>query len=120
MLIPVRNAAAGHAVGGIVCVALLEINNVEDWKMILINIQWLDLRHTTLGLHNVVSIGVDDEQPNLSVEHRTAEFIKNGLTIDLTTDVAIDTFVVLDDPNIFIVVSDDVGKFWDPNISIVE
>ena len=71
-------------------------------------------------MHDIIGIGVDDEQPNLGVEHRTAEFIKNGLAIDLSTDVTINTFIVLDNPNIFIVVRDDVGKFWDPNISIVE
>lgn len=120
LLIPVRNASASHAVSGVVSVAFLEAANVEDWQVILIDIQWLDLRHTTLRLHNIVSISVDDEHPDLSVEDRSAELIQHSLTIDLTTNVAVDTLIVLDDPNIFVIVGDDISQLWDPNISVVE
>lgn len=120
LLIPVRNTAASHAVGSVVSVALLEAANVEDWQVILIDIQWLDLRKTTLRLDNVVSVSVDDEHPDLGVEDRSAELIQYSLAIDLTTDVAVDTFVVLDDPNVFVVVRNNISQLWDPNISVVE
>ena len=120
LLVPVRNAATSHAVGSVVSVALLEAANVEDWQVIFIDIQWLDLRKTALRLDNVVGISVDDEHPDLGVEDRSAELIQHSLAINLTTDVAVDTLIVLDDPNILVVVGDDVSQLWDPNISVVE
>ena len=88
--------------------------------MILIDIQWLDLRKTTLRLDNVVGISVDDEHPDLGVEDRSAELIQHSLAINLTTDVAINALIVLNDPNILVIVGDDVSQLWDPDISVVE
>lgn len=120
LLVPVRNVAASHAVGSVVSVALLEAAHVEDWQVILVNIQWLNLGKSTLRLDNVVSIGVDDEHPDLGVEDRSAEFIQHSLTINLATDVAVNALIVLDNPNVFVIVGDDISQLWDPNISVVE
>lgn len=120
LLVPVRHVAASHAVSSVVSGALLEAAHVEDWQVIFIDIQWLNLGKSTLRLDNVVSVGVDDEHPDLGVEDRSAEFIQHSLAINLATDVAVDTLIVLDNPNILVVVGDDVSQLWDPNISVVE
>ena len=88
--------------------------------MIFVDIKWLNLGKSTLRLNNVISIGVDDEHPDLGVEDRSAKFIQHSLAINLATDVAVNALIVLDNPNILIVVSDDVSQLWDPNISVVE
>ena len=120
LLVPVRNIHTSHAVGGVISIALLEAAHVEEWQVILINIQWLNLGKSALRLDNVVSVGVDDEHPDLGVEDRSAELIQYSLAIDLATDVAVNALIVLDDPNILVIVGDDVSQLWDPNISVVE
>lgn len=120
LLVPVGNINTGHAVGGVVSGALLEAAHVEEWEMIFVNVKWLNLGKSTLRLNNVVSVGVDDEHPDLGVEDRSAKLIKNSLAINLATDVAVNALIVLDNPNILVVVGDDVSQLWDPNISVVE
>lgn len=88
--------------------------------MILVNVKWLNLGKSALRLNNVISVGVDDEHPDLGVEDRSAELIQYSLAIDLATDVAVNALIVLDNPNILVVVGDDISQLWDPNISVVE
>lgn len=88
--------------------------------MIFIYIKRLYLRSSTLGLQNVVCVCINYKQPYLSIEHRTAKFIKNTLTTYLTAYISVNSFVVSNNPCVMVIISNNISKIWHPHISIIE